>query len=385
MPRADTIDSADELAAIDTSLLQGIVIIRWIAIIWAIAGAVISRDHLDQPFIAGVLLATALGFTLWTTVTLRSDPSRLVATPVLLIEVVIAAVLLIGDGFVFDTDAVITRPQSLPWAWPSAAIISTAIVHGRRLGLLVVAVLAGASFVGEAMIHDLRGWTVAMSSRTALYVLAAVTGGFVAHRLRAAEQQISTARARERLARDMHDGVLQTLAVIQRRSTDSELAGLAADQERDLRSYLFGADAPDADTTDLANKLRERVLQVDRRFGTRSQVVVVDELPVVSADTGHALLGAVVESVTNAAKHADASKIVVYAEPSDDGGVFCSVKDDGTGFDVGAISGNGESGRSELAGQGIAGSVRGRMSAVGGTVDIVSSVERGTEVRLWVP
>jgi signal transduction histidine kinase len=85
-----------------------------------------------------------------------------------------------------------------------------------------------------------------------------------------------------------------------------------------------------------------------------------------------ALAGAVSEALANAGKHGDATVVTVYAEPEGDA-VFCSVKDDGHGFD-GAPEGIG-----------LSRSVRGRIAEVGGRVEVDGNPGRGTEVRLWVP
>jgi signal transduction histidine kinase len=70
-----------------------------------------------------------------------------------------------------------------------------------------------------------------------------------------------------------------------------------------------------------------------------------------------------------------AGRVTVYAEPADEGGVVCSVKDDGSGFDPAMA----------VEGMGLARSVRGRLDEVGGRVEVDSAPGWGTEVRLWVP
>ena len=87
------------------------------------------------------------------------------------------------------------------------------------------------------------------------------------------------------------------------------------------------------------------------------------------------MAGAVGEALTNAGKHGAASRVTVYAEPSDDGGLFCSVKDDGAGYDTATVP----------DGIGLSRSVRGRMAEIGGRAEVASAPGFGTEVRLWLP
>ena len=104
-------------------------------------------------------------------------------------------------------------------------------------------------------------------------------------------------------------------------------------------------------------------------------MIVADDVPKLRADVLAAVAGAVGEALTNAGKHGAASRVTVYAEPDDSGGLFCSVKDDGGGYDTAAVP----------DGVGLSRSVRGRMGEVGGRAEVVSAPGFGTEVRLWVP
>ncbi|MGI9600859.1 MAG: sensor histidine kinase, partial [Acidimicrobiales bacterium] len=192
----------------------------------------------------------------------------------------------------------------------------------------------------------------------------------VAKVLREAEQEISTARAREEMGRVMHDGVLQTLAVVQRRSTDEDLRALAREQERDLRAYLFEQPRP---AESLAVRLRTTIDTVARRHGVEVSGVLADDMPELPVEAAEALAGAMGEALTNAAKYSQAERIAVFAEPSDDGGVYCSVRDDGAGFDRTTTD----------LGRGIEYSIERRMAEVGGRAEVASTPGRGTEVQLW--
>jgi signal transduction histidine kinase len=354
--------------AFDRGMARGIAAFRWAALAWAWFGLLLQRDDLDRQWLAVAALLAATGVTVIATGFAARETDAVFVSWFVLVELTVGVSLLLLDGVVFDA----TREQSLPWAWPGAGIITAAVLRGTVVGLVAAAAAAAASFVGESLLRGSADWSVSTASKSALYGLAAIAAGTVAERLREAETEISTVRAREEVARTLHDGVLQTLAVIQRRSDDDDLRSLARIQERDLRTFLFDRDRPPAD---LMSALRAASDLVARRHGIDVHVVLADDLPEVEPAIASALVGAVQEALTNAAKHSGASRIVVFAEPGEGAGaVFCSVRDDGCGFDTG----------SEPAGEGLRRSIRGRIDDVGGRTEVDSRQGRGTEVRLWV-
>ncbi len=182
------------------------------------------------------------------------------------------------------------------------------------------------------------------------------------------------ARAEERadLAARVHDSVLQTLALIQRRSDDPQaVVQLARAQERELRSWLFEGRAPgEADVSSFAEGIRQIQRDVEARHGVPVEVVTVGDC---ALDTRlSALLAAAREATVNAAKWSGAAEISVYAEVEPDR-VSVAVRDRGQGFDPAAVPGDRK---------GVAESIRGRMTRHGGTATVQSAPGEGTKVTL---
>ena len=185
------------------------------------------------------------------------------------------------------------------------------------------------------------------------------------------------ARAEERadMAARVHDSVLQTLALIQRRADDpQQVVQLARAQERELRSWLFEGRAPgESDATSFAAGVRQIQRDVEARHGVPVEVVTVGDCPL--DDDLAALLAAAREATVNAAKWSGASVISLYAEVEPDQ-VEVAVRDRGKGFDPDAVPGDRK---------GLAESVHGRMTRHGGSVAVQSAVGEGTKVTLRMP
>lgn len=353
---------------LDRSLLWGVAVFRAAAWLWMATAAAVSWRRFDHAYTAAALVTAALAVTATALWALRNRrEALLLRVPVIGFELLVAALLLGFDSWVYQDD----RPLSLASAWPVAGVLAAGMAWGRRGGLAAGLAMGLARALGVALDEGTRGESFVLASTTVLYVMAGVTAGFLMTRLRDAEERIASTRAREEVARTLHDGVLQTLAVIQRRSGDNELVGLARDQERDLRAYLLEGQP---DRAGLVDELANRVNKFEATHGIATELVVVEAPSAVADDVVSAVSGAVSEALTNAAKHGAPTSIIVFVDVDDDGGLFCSVKDNGTGFEP----------ESTREGIGMSRSIRGRMREVNGTVEVQARPGRGTEIRLSV-
>ena len=188
------------------------------------------------------------------------------------------------------------------------------------------------------------------------------------------------ARAEERadMAARLHDSVLQTLALIQRRADQpQQVVQLARAQERELRSWLFGGPPPpgSVDGQDMTLAAGVRLIQ--------QEVEAQHEIPVEAVTVGdceldddlRALLAAAREATVNAAKWSGAPVVSLFAEvePLE---VVLFVRDRGRGFDPDAVPADRK---------GLAESIHGRIARRGGSATVRSVPGEGTEVSLMMP
>ncbi len=352
---------------LEWGVARGIATFRWLAWAWSVAVLVLTRDDLDHGGWAVAWLVVALALTVVASeASIRRRPW--VFHPAAVAgEVLVGANLLLADGWVYGTE----HGQTFGSAWPIAGVLMGGVVLGPMGGAALGAALGVGRWGGVQVADFEPASTLGLWSTAVLSAVAGAAAGAVMDLVRTAEVEVARARAREEVARTLHDGVLQTLAVVQRRATDHELVALARDQELDLRAFLAG-DRPDVH--DLGAALRATAAHVERRDGLRVAVLFVDDdHPPVAASVVDALAGAVGEALTNAAKHGRATRATVFVDVDDD--VFCSVKDDGTGFDPATVT----------EGLGSTASIRGRLAEVDGTSEIVSRPGHGADVRLRAP
>jgi signal transduction histidine kinase/phage shock protein PspC (stress-responsive transcriptional regulator) len=179
-------------------------------------------------------------------------------------------------------------------------------------------------------------------------------------------------RATERaeIAAHLHDSVLQTLALIQRRAgNEHDVVRLARAQERELRGWLYRD--PGKEAGQLSEGIKAAAAEVEDALGQAVEVVSVGDCAVT--ERHEALVQAAREAMLNASRHGG-GPVSVYLEVTD-GAAEVFVKDRGPGFVPDSVPAD------RL---GVRESIIGRMNRHGGTAAIISSPD-GTEVRLRLP
>jgi len=174
------------------------------------------------------------------------------------------------------------------------------------------------------------------------------------------------------IAAHLHDGVLQTLALIQRRAgSNKEVAALARRQERELRDWLY-ASPSDAVTT-LSGSLTSELAAVEDDQQVPIELVVVGDAAL--DESGRVFVSALREAATNATRHAGAERVDVYVEVEADT-LTGFVRDRGKGFDPSAVSSDR---------RGLTDSIIGRTRRAGGSAAVRSRPGEGTEVSVRMP
>ncbi|MFB0837165.1 PspC domain-containing protein [Arthrobacter sp. E44] len=175
---------------------------------------------------------------------------------------------------------------------------------------------------------------------------------------------------RAEIAAHLHDSVLQTLALIQRRAgNEHDVVRLARAQERELRGWLF-QDAG-RESGQLSDRIKAVAAEVEDLLGHAVEVVTVGDAAMTEAR--EALVQASREAMLNASRYGGGT-VSVYLEASD-GQAEIFIKDRGPGFELGDVPAD------RL---GVRESIIGRMKRHGGSAAILSTGD-GTEVRLRLP
>jgi PAS domain S-box-containing protein len=248
---------------------------------------------------------------------------------------------------------------------------------GKALGVFSVFGEAGHQFHVEDM--------------TLLASIADQVGGAVEHtRLHQQSEQLAVMEERERLARDLHDSVTQSLysltlfAEAGRRSIKTgdleraasflaRLADTAQDALKEMRLLVYELRPPALEREGLVGAIQQRLGAVERRAGVKAHLLV-DDMVRLPASVEEELYRIAQEALNNALKHATATSVTVRICTVNER-VELEIVDDGIGFDP-ATTGNG-------GGMGLA-NMRKRVEKLGGTIQVASALGQGTKVSVKV-
>ena len=368
------------LAATDimTPLWRGVVVLRVITAAFAIVMIIVHHDGFARPDLGWAVLIAIVVWTVVTCLAYSYDVTR--RAHVIVIDLLVtltlmgSSVLVLSPGQLTE---VTQRTPLLTTVWASGPVVAAAVHAGRGAGALV-------GLTVSVVTLWLRGsFTTGRVRDTILLVGAGFALGLAATAARRATEQLRrSARAeaataeRERLARSIHDSVVQVLARVRARGGQldgeaGELVRLAGEQEIALRC-LFSATPPGTTgEQDLAGALQLLA-------GPRVEVSV--PATAVSLPVAHVaeLVALAREALANTARHGgpEAKSWILVEDLGDE--VVLTIRDDGPGVDDGRLVDAESEGR-----MGVSRSIRGRVADLGGTLTLGRSEERrvGKECR----
>ncbi len=359
--------------AIKDQLFRALAVLRVVLLVNAVVLTAVRHEELARPAAAAgclVVMAVWTGVATWA----YADQRRR-GLPLLVADLAVAVALLAVTPWVAGPDA-----PSVPGFWVMGALFAWAVQYRLPGGLVAGLMLAGADLQRQSIDPSDYG-------NAFLLVLGGSIVGFMCDSLQrmaterdVAEREAVAAAERARLARVVHDGVLQVLALVQRRGQElggdaAELGRLAGEQERELRSLIRAQDAVTADPGPWVDLGAELAL-LEHGAVTVSGPGAPVRLP---AATAREVVAATRACLDNVRRHVgeDAPAWVLLQDLPDR--VEVSVRDEGPGIPAGRLTEAQRQGR-----LGVAESIRGRIHDLGGSAELVSSTV-GTEWELVVP
>ncbi|MGW3551254.1 MacS family sensor histidine kinase [Streptomyces griseoincarnatus] len=372
---------------------------RVLAMIYAIGLFAAAHDGFARPWLAIAYFAV-LG--VWTLATLPQVASAAACTkPFLAVDLAVALTGILITPLADAVQRVHDGGPTLPSIWTAGSVLAFAIKGGWRWAALASTLVAVANLIE-------RGTPARDTVHNVVLVwVASIAIGYVVEVARASERTLARAleieaatRERERLARDIHDSVLQVLAMVQRRGAviggeAAELGRMAGEQEVALRTLVSGGlvpvsrasedaargavvrgaaeDEPEDGPVDLRSLLAPHA---GSRVSLAEPGAPVPLAPQTAREVA-AAVGAALDNVRGHAGEQARAWILVEDEPDE---VVVTVRDDGPGIPEGRLA------QAEGEGRlGVAQSIRGRLRDLGGSADVISVPGQGTEVELRAP
>ncbi|MEU3128567.1 MULTISPECIES: MacS family sensor histidine kinase [Streptomyces] len=384
--------------SVEQPLWRALTAYRVLTLLYAVLLAGFGREKYERPWVALAFLAF---LALWTLVTLPRVANAANCTKRFLgldLTVALTGILLTPLA---DFDAQHMDGPTLPSIWTAGSVLAFALKGGWRWAAFASTLVAVANIIerGEPSRDTFHN--------VVLVWVASIAIGYVVEVARASERTLARAleieaatRERERLARDIHDSVLQVLAMVQRRGTAlggeaAELGRMAGEQEVALRTLVSSGLVPTTRVSeDSADGAVVRAVDTDEaesaesdlrsllapHAGSRVTFAEPGTPVLLPGEAARELAAAVSAALDNVRAHAgpDAHAWILVEDEPDD--VVVTVRDDGPGIPEGRLI------QAEGEGRlGVALSIRGRLRDLGGTAELISVPGQGTEVELKVP
>ncbi len=374
---------------VETTLFRALAVLRLVVAAYAVVLTVARFDEFARPALAIADMALLLGWTAF--VSWAYDARHRRRLRLYTGDLLVAVVLMLSTPVV-QTQAMLDRNAvTMPTYWVMTPVLAWAI--GRRRWEAVGAAIV----VGVAELSVRSQVAASTWGNIFLLLLAAGIVGYVvdlqrtAAEMRSAAERAAAAHAeRARLARTVHDGVLQVLALVQRQGAEvggdlQGLARLAGEQEAVLRR-LVRADARSLAGASLTGE-RDRegemqdLMAVLEQFGTAHVTVTGPGGPVeVSRAQAQGLTAVVSACLDNVARHVgEGAPAWVLVEDVGDA-VVVSVRDEGPGIPEDRLNQAAREGR-----LGVRESICGRMADLGGRASLLTGRGLGTEWEFTLP
>ncbi|MDV6011002.1 MacS family sensor histidine kinase [Haloechinothrix sp. LS1_15] len=362
-----------------TALWWGAIALRVILLGFAVGAVTVHSDDYQRPWLAWAVLAAMCVWTLLTGIAYSRRRWRW--GWLVILDVLVVSGLMLTSPLVLTDEMYAAFAPLITTVWVGAAPVIAAIRFGPVAGVLAGGYLAVATGFAQTRLDlDVVRDGVLLVASGLVVGLAATALRSASAALREALRTEAAQAERERLARSIHDSVLQVLARVRKRGSEvggeaAELAAMAGEQEIALRALIGTNPEAGAEegTADLSSHLR--VLAT-----SKVQVSAPAEEVPLPAGVAAEFAAAVREALTNTERHAGAgARAWVLVEDLGDE-VVVSVRDDGPGIEPGRLA------RAEAEGRlGVARSIKGRLAELGGCATLETGPGAGTEWELRVP
>ncbi|MBI2860553.1 MAG: sensor histidine kinase [Chloroflexi bacterium] len=251
--------------------------------------------------------------------------------------------------------------------------------------------LTGALVIAYRSAQNIEGDSVRLMTALANQVAVAVNNARIYERLKA----LSTLEERQRLSRELHDGMAQHLGTVSARATAAEellaqekpdkagqqLVRLREASEKaylDLRQFMLGLRSDISESRSLVDALDKYVKQISQQEKMSIRLEIPDSANIGRLEPAVEVqaIRIIQEALNNALKHSRPKHITVKFN-ADNGWLTVTVQDDGRGFEMSEVS----------AAPGHFGlqSMRERAESVGGKLTIDTAIGQGTSVRVMLP